>query len=302
MPQPKPIALFFLKIILLQKSTIQLLRFKFSYFLMPVYWFALSFVQHINWGRAALVFCLLHFLLYPSSNGYNSYMDRDEGSIGGLASPMQPTKQLFMATVIMDAVAALLSLLISGWFALAMVVYIVFSRLYSYRGVRLKRFPILGYITVIVNQGTLVFWMVCHGSDADFAIVLPWQGLVAAGFLIGGFYPITQVYQHKADAKDGVTTISMLLGKRGTFVFCGIMYAIAFSVLFLYFNAQSRLWHFVILQIYFIPVIVTFMRWLIKVWKDENAADFRHTMLMNWLASTCTSLAFITLLILQQIG
>ncbi len=269
---------------------------------MPVYWFALSFVEHIHWGRAFLIFFLLHLLLYPSSNGYNSYMDRDETSIGGIANPMQPTRQLFFATVIMDLLAAFLSLLISKWFALAMIVYIMFSRLYSYRGVRLKRFPILGYLTVILNQGTLVFWMVCHGSDQNFATAVPWQGMVAAGFLIGGFYPITQVYQHDADVKDGVKTISILLGKRGTFVFCGIMYAIAFSVLFVYFRQQNKLLHFGILQICFIPVIVTFMRWIIKVWKDEKAADFKHTMQMNWLAGTCTSLAFITLLMLHQFG
>jgi 1,4-dihydroxy-2-naphthoate polyprenyltransferase len=269
---------------------------------MPVYWFALSFVEHISWGRAALIFFLLHFLLYPSSNGYNSYMDRDESSIGGIASPMQPTKQLFFCTVIMDVLAAILSLFISHWFALAMLVYIIFSRLYSYRGVRLKRFPILGYVTVILNQGTLVFWMVCYGSHAFFSTEIPWQGLVASGFLIGGFYPITQVYQHNADKKDGVRTISMLLGKRGTFIFCGIMYAIAFSVLFHFYNQEHKLQHFAVLQIFFIPVIVVFMRWLCKVWKDENAADFKHTMQMNWLASTCTSLAFITLLILNHLG
>ena len=287
---------------MLKKSTIQLLRFPFSYFLMPVYWFALSFTEQIHWGRAALIFVLLHLLLYPSSNGYNSYMDRDEGSIGGIANPMQPTRQLFLATILLDLLAALLSLLISTWFAVAMLGYIIFSRLYSYRRVRLKRFPILGYLTVILNQGTLVFWMVAYGSDQNFTMHLPWQGLVAAGFLIGGFYPITQVYQHEADAKDGVKTISMLLGKRGTFLFCGIMYAIAFAVLFLYFSEQNKLMHFAVLQIFFIPVVVVFMRWLIAVWKDETAADFKHTMQMNWLASTCTSMAFITLLILHQLG
>lgn len=269
---------------------------------MPVYWFALSFTSQVNWGRAALVFFLLHLLLYPSSNGYNSYMDRDEGSIGGIANPMQPTKQLYMATVMMDISAAFLSLLVSKWFALAMLVYIIFSRLYSYRGVRLKQYPILGYITVILNQGTLVFWMVAYGSSQYFMMTIPWQGLLAAGFLIGGFYPITQVYQHEADAKDGVKTMSMLLGKRGTFLFCGMMYAIAFFILFLYFHEQNKLLHFAILQIFFLPVIVTFTRWLLLVWKDETAADFKHTMQMNWLASSCTSLAFITLLILRQLG
>jgi len=269
---------------------------------MPVYWFALAFVPHIHIAKALLIFFLLHFLLYPSSNGYNSYMDRDEDSIGGLVKPMQPTKQLFVATVIMDVTAAILSLLISPLFAILFCVYIIFSRLYSYRGIRLKRFAILGYLTVIINQGTLVFFMVYHGSDVAASTAAPWQGLVASAFLIGGFYPITQVYQHSSDAKDGVQTISMRLGKRGTFVFCGIMYVIAFSVLFLYFNQQQRMMRFLLLQIFFLPVVVAFLRWTVLVWKDETKADFKHTMRMNWLASTCTSLAFITLLILNHFG
>ncbi len=287
---------------MIHKSTLQLLRFPFSYFLMPVYWFALSVVPEINWLRALAIFLLLHLLLYPSSNGYNSYMDRDETPVGGLANPMQPTRQLFWTTVVMDIAGFLLSLLISKPFALAFMVYILFSRLYSYRGIRLKRFAIVGYLTVIVNQGALTFWMVYHGASANRATTVPWQGMVVASLLIGGFYPVTQIYQHEADRRDGVNTISMLLGKRGTFVFCAILYTAAFGLLFLYFQQQQQLAHFLVLQSFFIPVIIVFFRWMLQVWKDETKADFKHTMQMNWLASTCTNGAFITLLMLQHIG
>ncbi len=286
---------------MLQRSTIQLLRFKFSYFLMPVYWFALSFVPVINVPRAALIFFILHVLVYPSSNGYNSYMDRDEGSIGGIEKPMQPTQQLFIVTVFMDVVAALLSLFVSFYFAAALVFYIVCSRLYSYRGIRLKRFPILGYLTVILNQGTLTYFMVYHGASQQLIVTIPWQLLTAAAFLIGGFYPITQVYQHKQDAADGVTTISILLGIRGTFIFCGLMYTVAFGLLLHYFSLHQQLLYFGVLQTFFIPVIVYFVRWLFKVWRNDFLADFKHMMQMNWLASTCTNLAFITLLIMNHL-
>ena len=167
---------------MLQRSTIQLLRFPFSYFLMPVYWFALSFVPHINWPRAALIFLLLHVLLYPSSNGYNSYMDRDTDSIGGIARPMQPTKQLFYATIILDLLGIILSFLVSPVFAICFSCYILFSRLYSYRGIRLKRFPIVGYLTVIVNQGALTFFMVYHGASDQLTTVVPGYGLFIACF------------------------------------------------------------------------------------------------------------------------
>lgn len=264
---------------------------------MPVFWFAVSFVPSVNWPRTALIFVLIHVLLYPASNGYNSYMDRDTESIGGLANPMQPTRQLFMATVLMDVLGIVLSFIISPLFATAFIFYIICSRLYSYRNIRLKKFPIIGYLTVILNQGGVVFFMIYHGADEHLSTQAPWLGLVAASFLIGGFYPITQVYQHVADAKDGVKTISMLLGKRGTFIFCAFMYTIAFSLLFVYYNMHQQLGSFFVLQVFFIPVIIYFLWWFGKVWKDGSYADFKHTMRMNWLAGTCTNLAFITLII-----
>src|SRR6187397_634195 len=98
---------------MIRSSTIQLLRFHFSFFLMPVYWFALSQVMEINKAHSFLVFFILHVLVYPSSNGYNSYMDRDTGSIGGIKNPAQPTRQLYRITIMLDILALLLSFLIS---------------------------------------------------------------------------------------------------------------------------------------------------------------------------------------------
>jgi 1,4-dihydroxy-2-naphthoate polyprenyltransferase len=287
---------------MLQPSTIQLLRFPFSYFLMPVYWFALSFVPDINWMQAILIFVLLHLLLYPASNGYNSYMDRDESSIGGLEKPMQPTRQLFHVTLLMDFAAFLLAFLVSPWFALALGCYIGCSRAYSNRRIRLKRYPVTGYLTVILNQGTLVFCMVYYGAVSGITLPVPWLPALAAAFLIGGFYPVTQVYQHEADGKDGVTTLSMLLGKRGTFIFCAAMYAVAFGLLFVYYKQRQQLADFMLLQLFFIPVIYFFIRWVLQVWKEPSAADFKRTMQMNIIAGTCTNLAFIILLIKHQLG
>src|SRR5438874_679168 len=103
---------------MIHRSTLQLLRFHFSMFLLPVYLFAVSQLPVVNVKNALLAFFILHVLVYPSSNGYNSYMDRDETPIGGLQKPLHPTKQLFYATVLMDAAAVLLSLLLGLVFTL----------------------------------------------------------------------------------------------------------------------------------------------------------------------------------------
>src|SRR4249919_577755 len=112
---------------------------------MPVFFFSLSFVEEINIFNAIIAFVIIHLLVYPASNGYNSYMDRDTESIGGIKNPMQPTKQLFYITMLMDLAGIALAFLVSKWFVLGLISYILASRAYSYRGIRLKKYPILGY-------------------------------------------------------------------------------------------------------------------------------------------------------------
>ena len=285
---------------MLHKSTLQLLRFHFSVFLMPVYWFALTQMVHINWYKAALIFFILHVLVYPASNGYNSYMDRDETPIGGLKKPMQPTKELFYTTVVLDVVSVTASLFISWYFEAGILLYIMASRAYSYRGIRLKKHPIIGYLTVIVLQGAVTYWLVYHGSSEALYTNASMSGMIAASLLIGGFYPLTQIYQHKEDKADGVETISYKLGYRGTFLFCASVYSVAMLFLSYTFLASLMITQFFVLLIFFLPILVYFFWWAAQVWKNEAAANFKNTMRMNLIASTCTNLAFITVVILNH--
>jgi 1,4-dihydroxy-2-naphthoate octaprenyltransferase len=281
------------------QSTFQLLRFHFSFFLMPVYWFALSQVKDVNWLDAVLIFFVLHLLVYPASNGYNSYMDRDTSPVGGLKNPMQPTKQLFLVTVVMDTIAVGISFVITPVFAIGIFFYILASRAYSYRKIRLKKYPVTGYLTVIIFQGAVTFFLVYHGSSGNHTLEVPVLAMVASALLIGGFYPLTQIYQHEEDRKDGVMSISFLLGYRGTFIFTGIVYAFAFITLAWYFYLESKFVNFIILQIFMLPVIIYFFNWLKKVIKNNREADFKNTMRMNLVASACSNLGFIALLILK---
>ena len=286
---------------MLQRSTIQLLRFHFSFFLMPVYWYALSQVVKPDAFRAILIFFILHLLIYPSSNGFNSYMDRDEGSVGGIRSPLPPTRQLLYVSLVMDVTAILLGLLISTFFALAAAAYILASRAYSARSVRLKKYPFWGYLIVVVCQGALVFFMVYHGSHPLLSLRVPTLGMISASLLIGGFYPLTQIYQHAADAKDGVRTISSVLGIRGTFIFCGMVYLIAFLVLAFFLIVSLEIKEFFIFSTCMLPVLVYFIRWAVQVWRNPARADFKHTMRMNTIASVCTSLGFILVFLIQYL-
>jgi 1,4-dihydroxy-2-naphthoate octaprenyltransferase len=282
---------------MLQKSTIQLLRFHFSFFLLPVYLFAISQVPDPDWWKAVAIFFLLHLLVYPSSNGYNSYMDRDESSIGGIEKPMSPTRQLYIVSIVLDLVALAASLMISFLFFACLLAYILASRAYSYRGIRLKKYPIIGYLTVTVFQGAVTYFMVYHGTSQSLTREVSVKGMIAASLLMGSFYPLTQIYQHQQDLRDGVKTISYLLGYRGTFIFTAIIYSMAMSLLAVYFFERGVFNNFLLLATFLLPVLVYFFIWAAAVWKNVSAADFRHTMRMNLLASICSNLAFLTILI-----
>jgi 1,4-dihydroxy-2-naphthoate octaprenyltransferase len=281
----------------LSASTIKLLRLPFSIFLSPLYFFALAQVPDIHWSKAILVFLILHFLVYPASNGYNSYMDRDTKSIGGLEKPPPPSRQLYLTTIVMDIAAILLGFIVDPVFGLLMPLYIGASKAYSYRGIRLKKYPVIGYLTVILFQGAFTFWLVYYGSNNDNTLWAPWQGMVICALLIGGFYPLTQIYQHQQDLDDGVATISYKLGYNGTFIFCAIVYLLAWLFMAQFFINKQEGDKLLLISIFFLPVIVYFIRWFMAVRKNNSAANFKNTMKMNWVAASCTNTAFIILVI-----
>lgn len=223
-------------------------------------------------------------------------MDRDESPIGGLANPMQPTSQLFYATVVMDVAAVVLSAFISPAFAAGILLYILASRAYSWRKIRLKQFPVIGFLTVFFFQGAMIFFLTYHGvSLSDEIPLLP---ALISSLLIGALYPLTQVYQHKQDKEDGVTTISMKLGKRGTFFFTATLFMAATISFLVKFAGEGRLNIFYVYIGVMFPVLAYFFYWLWKVWHDGSNADYRHSLLMSSIATLFISIFFVILMTL----
>lgn len=284
---------------MLYRSTVQLLRFHFSFFLMPVFLFAVSQVEIVDWEKVFFTFFILHVLVYPASNGYNSYMDRDSGPIGGLQHPMQPTRQLFRISMLMDGLALIFSMGINKVFALGIMFYILASRAYSYRGIRLKRFPLVGFITVFIFQGAAIFFIVYHGCSANPNVSVPVLPCVVSSLLIGALYPLTQIYQHEEDKNDGVITISYLLGKRGSFIFSGLQFILATLLLYFYFSAADDINNFFLFLGCTFPVVLFFSYWMFKVWANDSEASFKNSFRMNIVATLCTSGFFASLIFMR---
>lgn len=271
---------------------------------MPVFFFALSQVNSVDITNAVLSFIILHFLIYPASNGYNCYMDNDETSIGGVEKPLKPTIQLYYFSIFFDIIGLALSLFISIHFLFLVLLYILASRAYSFKKIRLKKYPTIGFLTVILFQGGFTFWMIYSSIAVSPATLLHstsiYPALLACSFLIAGVYPLTQIYQHDADVSNGDVTISYRLGKRGTFVFSAIMFLFANLFLYLYFDLINSITQFYILQIFFFPILIYFSIWFSKVFHDPKEASYKNTMRMNWIAATCMNCCFLFLLIIKD--
>ena len=283
-----------------------LLRLPFSLFLMPIFWFGLSALREpFGWGRAAAVFAILHLLVYPASNGYNSYYDRDEGSIGGLEAPPPVTPELLHLVWLFETLALLASLLLGWPFAAMVVVYILVSRAYSYEGIRLKKYPLLSTAVVVIFQGAFTFIMAQVGVGAAPSQLLEPTNLLLAlvsTLFLCGSYPLTQIYQHQEDARRGDRTLSLRLGIRGTFVFAaGGLLAGAGTMAAAYW-LRGELGHLLIFLVATGPVVALFARWAWLAWRNSALANFTWTMRMNKVSSVCLSLAFIAMLLWRTAG
>ncbi len=262
-------------------------------------------MNDINIRTTLVSFLVIHLLVYPASNGYNSYIDRDETSIGGLEHPPMPTKSLFYLTVCLDFAAIVLSLFfVNAVFGCCVLLYILASRAYSAKQIRLKKYPFLGFLTVVVFQGGFTYYMAGTGVSAShFQLSQPYcYIMLACSFQIAGAYPLTQIYQHEADRKDGVITLSSKLGYLGTFMFSGIMFVLCNALYYMYFKSVAHEYHFYLLQIFFLPIIVYFSWWLMQVVKDTGAANFKNTMRMSVIAACCMNSFFIFLIIEKHIN
>ena len=278
-------------------STIKHLRIPFSLFLMPVFLFALaSHVQNISIINAIIAFVVLHLFIYPASNGYNSYFDKDEGSIGGLKRPPKVTKDLYWAGLLFDCIGIVLSLFINVWFAIMVFVYGIISKAYSHPSIRLKKYSFGSWLTVGLFQGAFTYLMSSSALlNKGFEIwSLPsiYIPALLSTLLLLGSYPMTQIYQHEEDKKRGDITISVLAGIKGTFYLTAGMFTIAMLGFVWYYMNYYSLNDFFILLLFLSPVFGYFTYWFLAVLKDEVAANFDHTMRFNMISSVCLIIYF----------
>lgn len=281
------------------RDTVLHLRIPFSFYLLPIFCFGFSQASHIIWFNFFMVFVVLHFFIYPGSNVYNSYMDKDTGSIGGLEKPPPVTPKLYHASILLDAIGLLLSILISWKMAIIIALYIAVSKAYSWHGIRIKKYPFLSWTIVAMFQGGYTYMLVNMSITGD--LTPSWFtekntiAVIIASLLVGAFYPLTQVYQHEEDSKRGDRTISYLLGVNGTFIFSSFLFLTASFLMFQYMTSYYSMQHFIIFIACLLPVIAYFLWWFMRVLRNSGQANFSNTMRINKVSAWCMIICFCAL-------
>lgn len=283
---------------MLSRSTWLHLRIPFSYFLLPVFLFAVAVSPNLLQQKLQWVFLILHFLVYPASNGYNSYFDKDEKSIGGLKNPPPVTRGLYLTSLLLDLLAIILGAIQVGTvFAVMIFVYGLASKAYSHPLIRLKKYPIGGWLTTGFFQGCFTFitcYMALNRFDLSSALhprsLLP---AILTSLMLWANYPMTQVYQHEEDGKHGDSTLSMKLGINGTFMFAGLFFALTTVGFLYYFLTFYQVRHAATFLVALSPVVGYFTFWFWRVWKNPAKADFAHTMWLNFISATCLIAFFV---------
>lgn len=281
------------------------LRIPFSYYLLPVYLFSVATSPNVTEDGLLWTFLIVHLFLYPASNGYNSYFDKDEKSIGGLKNPPPVNKGLYYLALLFDAIAIILGfIMINATFSVMLVIYGLVSKAYSHPAVRLKKLPITGWLVAGLFQGLFTFVM-CYIGINKYGIENIWNASVLVpgalcSLMLWANYPMTQVYQHEEDGKRGDETFSRMLGIRGTFYFVAGVFGVATIGFFLYFNAVYSMTYALVFLAALLPVLAYFSYWFVKVLRDETNADYTHTMRLNFISSTALNAYFIYLFLVGK--
>jgi hypothetical protein len=264
---------------------------------MPVFFFALALTPNLNEIRLVLVFLALHLFLYPSSNGFNSFYDKDEESIGGLRHPPKVTSDLLWVSLFLFAIALILGGMISLEFALMLTVYGLVSMAYSHPSIRIKKYPWASWLIAGLFQGYFTFAMAYAGlSELGWGVFLRPHVIIPGmltSLMLWGNYPLTQVYQHKEDARRGDHTLSLKLGIQGTFVFSSLLFTLTgagFIWFFLSRNQDYIVWTYLSAMA---PILVFFLIWFYFVKKNIIYANYSWSMGMNAVSALTLNAFFI---------
>jgi len=287
----------------MQKSVWKHLRIPFSLYLMPVFAFAACQYPFADIPTLILSFVAIHAFLYPSDNGYTSYFEKKPDT----SSPVQVTIRpaLLRLSIAFELCGLLIAFYISREFAVMLLIYGLVSKSLYFPAIRLKRFGFFTLLLVALLQGGFAYLMstlALHHLHLHELLEVKYMlpAALCSGMILG-FYPLTQIYQHKYDREHGNKTASLILGVNGTFIFCAVVFFLGNAGFYLYFLHYFKgVIFFILFQVFLSPLYAYFLLWYFAWIVDDSEANFHNAMLLNKIAAACLMSFFIMVAIVEN--
>ena len=206
----------FTKLIFWRHPWVRHLRLSFNLMLSPIFlWGIFVAGGTVRHGKVGLGYLSLHLFLYGGTTAFNSYYDKDEGPIGGMARPPPVDRGLLWFSVVIQLLGLPLAAACGFSFALAWMALLIIATAYSHPAIRLKANPWLAFIAVGLGQGAVGFlagWLLVKPSFSTLLSFDVSVGAATTALLVAGLYIVTQSYQWKDDAARGDRTLPVILG------------------------------------------------------------------------------------------
>lgn len=194
----------------------------------------------LSWRPFLLQFLSVHALLFGGATAYNSFWDKDEGPIGGLAKPPKMQPWMHAASLALQGLGLVIAGAAGPVFSSVYAISAALFWAYSSPHARWKGRPFLSFVAIGLSTGAASLLM---GRLAASSLPLRAGDLLAAlgvTLMLLSLYPISQIYQLRADAARGDRTFALAFGLRGVRLSFYIFYTAGVILLGLAFAAIGR--------------------------------------------------------------
>ena len=238
-----------------------------------------------------LAFVAFHIFLYGGSTAFNSYYDRDEGPVGGLAEPPPVSQILRPFSLAVLILGAGLAALVNLHFLIIYLVMFGMGLAYSLPSIRLKGRPLWGLATVAVGQGILASLGGWVAANPNLRVLdgLDWVGILSVTLITVGFYPLTQIYQIDEDLARGDVTFAAWAGPAGAFWFAIIAQGIAAILLMSVINQLLGLGSALLVGAFYGVLLAATGHWAFTFDGSRVLHNYKRIMFLN----AVTSLGFL---------
>lgn len=220
-----------------------------------------SLVAQVPFSLQVVVAFVAWLLICAGLTVFNSYYDKDEAPVGGMANPTKVTISLLYGSLAMQLVGLALALLINPAFVALCLLVVAIYFMYSHKAFRLKS---NGYMAVILNAilGLLTVLGAAVLSPNVWTLPVLLGCLTAAAFK-ASVYMMMQVHQIEDDTKRGDISIAVIYGRNTTlkaalfFMALGALFALAALYI-----ALNQVLLALLFFLYFVALVALFVAWI----------------------------------------